>query len=215
MKLGVFTLWTMLLLPFAVRASDLPVNVALSYDMIKGLPKDARCLDRVRDVFPNLVVSDIPWKRIMLNLEYGKTDLTPCLFKTPKRAEFTDHFGPIASLRIIMVFQEHRDLNLEAISPLQGVFLRGTSLIKQYTTPGMKILEVNSIDTVLQMIKHDRADYTLMPENFVNDRDTDGLKVITVAHMPLYIGVSKKSPRNKEILQVLNQKIPIKHLSEF
>ncbi|NVK20027.1 MAG: transporter substrate-binding domain-containing protein [Methylocystaceae bacterium] len=215
MRLGILAFFILVTLPFVARAADLPVKVALSYETILGLPDDARCLDRVRDVFPNLIIENVPWKRIILNLEHGKTDLTPCLFQTPKRETFTDFFGPIAYLQIIMLFQNGQDLNLENISKLKGVFLRGTSLIKEYTTPDMATKEVNTINTVLQMIKLNRADYSLMPAHYINHRDTEGLTMKTVTQMPLYIGVSKKSPRNKEILQILSEKLPLKDTTRF
>ena len=197
---------TFLLAP-PLRAEGPEIKVALSYDMINGLPDNAQCLERVRSVFPNLKIEDIPWKRIMLNLEYGYSDLTPCVFKTPAREKFTDLFGPIAYLPIIMVYSEYRDLALDDIKPLKGVFLRGTSLIKQYTRPEMQVLEVNHIENILEMIKRDRADYSLMPANFVTNRDTDGLRVKTIDHMALYIGVSKKSKRREEIMQTLQDEI--------
>lgn len=204
------SIWTMLgaslLLPNPAFGSDEPIKVALSYEMLNGLTKEAQCLERVETALDRIEVEDVPWLRIMLMLEHGKSDLTPCVFKTPKREEFIDFVGPIANLHIVMVSPEAQDYQLEDITNLRGIFLRGTSLIKEYTTPTMKVSEANGIDNLLKFLKSGRADYSLMPENFVKNRNIEGLEVKTIKTIPLYIGISKNSPRRFELLHLFKDR---------
>lgn len=204
------SIWTMLgaslLLPNPAFGSDEPIKVALSYEMLNGLTEEAQCLERVETALDRIEVEDVPWLRIMLMLEHGKSDLTPCVFKTPKREEFIDFVGPIANLHIVMVSPEAQDYQLEDITNLRGIFLRGTSLIKEYTTPTMKVSEANGIDNLLKFLKSGRADYSLMPENFVKNRNIEGLEVKTIKTIPLYIGISKNSPRRFELLHLFKDR---------
>lgn len=209
------SIWAMLcaslLLPNPSFGSEKPIKVALSYEMLNGLTEEAQCLERVESVLDDLQIEDVPWLRIMLNLEHGKSDLTPCVFKTPKREDYIDFIGPIADLYIVMVSPDTKGYELADIGELRGIFLRGTSLIKEYTTPVMKVSEANGIDNLLKFLKSGRADYSLMPGNFVKNRNTDGLEVKTIKTIPLYIGISKKSPRRFELLHLFKDRFNATH----
>lgn len=189
--------------------AESPVKVSLSFEMLKGLPEDIHCLKRVESVFDTLEIEDVPWKRIMFSLKKGTADLTPCVFKTPAREEFIDFYGPIAALPIVMVSKEGRDLKFSQVSLLSGVFLRGTSLVKKYTNENMEIFETSNIQNILDILRKGRADYSLMPKNFVNARDMSGLTVSIIDYIPLYIGVSKQSLINPQILHMLSRKVDV------
>ncbi|WP_419799504.1 MAG: substrate-binding periplasmic protein [Terasakiella sp.] len=177
--------------------------------MIKGLPKDARCLERVQETLPNASILDMPWKRIIQSLQSGKSDITPCIFKTPERETFLDLYGPIAMLPIILVRRNAQNIHLGNIKNYHGVFLRGTSLIKDYTNKTMRVSETSRIPNILELIRNGRADYSLMPGNFIEDRNITDLNINVIDEIPLYIGISKKSPQKTVIWNQLSDHVPI------
>ncbi|WP_188662285.1 transporter substrate-binding domain-containing protein [Terasakiella brassicae] len=177
--------------------------------MIKGLPQNARCLERVEETLHNVSVQDMPWKRIVESLKLGKSDITPCIFKTPERETFLDLYGPIAMLPVILVRRDGQDIHLGNIKDFHGVFLRGTSLIKDYTTKSMRVSETSHIRNILEIIRNGRADYSLMPGNFIEDRNTAGLSISVIDEIPLYIGISKKSPQKTLIWDQLSRNVAI------
>jgi|GEM_PF-1915762 len=191
-------------------ATDSPqVKVAVSLEMIKGLPQNARCLERVQETLPNLSIQDMPWKRIIQSLQSGRSDITPCIFKTPERETFLDLYGPIAMLPIILVRRNGQNIHLGNIKDFHGVFLRGTSLIKDYTNKSMRVSETSRIPNILELIRNGRADYSLMPGNFIEDRNTTDLNINVIDEIPLYIGISKKSPNKTVIWNQLSDHVPI------
>ncbi|GGF58284.1 hypothetical protein GCM10011332_09830 [Terasakiella brassicae] len=185
------------------------LKVAVSFEMIKGLPQNARCLERVEETLHNVSVQDMPWKRIVESLKLGKSDITPCIFKTPERETFLDLYGPIAMLPVILVRRDGQDIHLGNIKDFHGVFLRGTSLIKDYTTKSMRVSETSHIRNILEIIRNGRADYSLMPGNFIEDRNTAGLSISVIDEIPLYIGISKKSPQKTLIWDQLSRNVAI------
>lgn len=194
---------------FSGVSAETPITVSLSYEMLNGLAKEAQCLARVQSALSPLKILDEPWKRIMQSLRTARADLTPCVFKTPEREEFIDFYGPIAALPIVLISREGEDVTLDDIETRAGVFLRGTSLIKRYTNPYMRIMETSHIASILDLVRNGRVDYSLMPQNFVAERDTSGLSVDVVDAMPLYIGVSKKSLLNAYILDRLERTVDV------
>jgi len=194
---------------FSGVSAETPVTVSLSYEMLNGLASEAQCLERVQSALSPLNVLDEPWKRIMQSLRTARADLTPCVFKTPEREEFIDFYGPIAALPIVLISRQDDPLTLENIVMRSGAFLRGTSLIKRYTNPDMRIMETSHIKSILDLIRNGRVDYSLMPQNFVAERDTSGLSVDIVDAVPLYIGVSKKSMLKDYILKRLEQRVDV------
>lgn len=186
-----------------------PIKVSLSNEMIKGLPAEAHCLKRVQSAFDEIEITDMPWKRIMISLEHGRSDLTPCVFKTAERETFLDFYGPIALIPIVLVSPEGRNYTFSDIQHLSGIFLRGTSLIKEYTTENMKITEASHIQNILDTLKKGRVDYSLMPQNFIAQRDIKGLNIQVIDEMPLYIGVSKDAVLSQYILDVLERRVEV------
>ncbi len=192
------------------NANDLPqLKIAVSLEMIKGLPQNARCLERVEEALPNLFIQDMPWKRIVQSLQSGQSDITPCIFKTHERETFLDLYGPIAMLPIILVRRNGQNIHLGNIKNYHGVFLRGTSLIKDYTNKSMRVSETSRIPNILELIRNGRADYSLMPGNFIEDRNTTGLIINVIDEIPLYIGISKKSSQKTMIWKQLSDSVPI------
>lgn len=194
---------------FSGVSAEAPVTVSLSHEMLNGLAREAQCLERVQSALPSLKILDEPWKRIMQSLRTARADLTPCVFKTPQREEFIDFYGPIAALPIVLISRQDAPLTLEEIPAYSGAFLRGTSLIKRYTNPYMRIMETSHIASILDLVRNGRVDYSLMPQNFVAQRDTSRLSVDIVDAVPLYIGVSKKSLLNDYILKRLEQTVDV------
>ncbi len=190
-----------------VSYADHDVVVSVSHQMLKGLPKDARCLQKIKNNFDHVEIRDEPWKRIMQSLETGKADLTPCIFKNAEREKFLEFYGPIAMLPIVLVSLETKDVRLDNIAKLSGAFHRGTSLLKTYTNDKMDVQQVSDIDTILTLIRSGRADYSIMPGNFFFARDTEGFSVTEVDYIPLYVGVSKKSETKDRILARLEEKV--------
>lgn len=193
----------------ATTAASPKVKVAVSLEMIKGLPQNAHCLERVQETLPNLSIQDMPWKRIIQSLQSGQSDITPCIFKTPERETFLDLYGPIAMLPIILVRRNGQNIHLGNLKDYHGVFLRGTSLIKDYTNKSMRVSETSRIPNILQLIRNGRADYSLMPGNFIEDRNTTDLNINVIDEIPLYIGISKKSPQKTVIWNQLSDHVPI------
>lgn len=194
---------------FSGVSAETPVTVSLSYEMLNGLAREARCLERVESALSPLKILDEPWKRIMQSLRTARADLTPCVFKTPEREEFIDFYGPIAALPIVLISRQDDPLTLDDIPTRSGAFLRGTSLIKRYTNPYMRIMETSHIASILNLVRNGRVDYSLMPQNFVAERDTSRLNVDIVDAVPLYIGVSKKSLLNTYILDQLERTVDV------
>jgi len=184
------------------------ITVTVSYEMLKGLPKDARCLQKIQNSFGNLIIKDYPWKRIVQTVKAGKADLTPCIFKNAEREKFLDLHGPIAVLPILLISSEANKVSLEDIHKRRGVFHLGTSLMKQYTNDNMVTQEVPNIDSIFGLIRTGRADYTILPGNFFFSRDTKGFSFVEVDYIPLYVGVSKKSTLRSFILSRLKERVP-------
>ncbi|MDV7341101.1 TIGR02285 family protein [Terasakiella sp. A23] len=189
-----------------VLAAD-PVVVTVSHDMLKGLPRDARCLQKIQENFSEVLVKDEPWKRIIQSLETGKADLTPCIFKNAERETFLDFYGPIAVLPIVLISRQEKDVTLDQIKDLRGVFHLGTSLLEDYTDDTMQVQQVPNIDTIFSLIRSGRVDYSIIPSNFLFARETEGFSFTEIDYIPLYIGVSKKSVRKKQILAELKEKV--------
>ncbi len=156
-----------------------------------------------------IVFVTVPWKRALLEIKNGRSDLVPMVAKTEEREKYMIFTVPIYNDSILLAYSVNRlgsfrwD-NWEDLKPYRFQLVRGYSYGREWNEAQSKynynISNSTNDAQSLKMLMHGRIDLTPLffvnGTQLINDLEYSGL--IKFAEKPIkettfYFGISKKS----------------------
>lgn len=164
----------------------------------------------------------VPWKRALITAQRGSLDGTPAWFRTPEREQLFYISAPLVDDSQSFFHLREFPFEWKTVDDLKGISI-GATLGYDYgdaftSAEKMGQLKVRRVTRDLQNFKklfakrimvfpmNTFAGYAILHKNF----DSKMVSLVThhslpIRSEPLYLLLSKKNPRNEQLIQLFNQ----------
>lgn len=155
------------------------------------------------------------WEETLQRASNGQLDGIAALWQTPEREATLRYSRPYLTNRLVPVIADRLDMDIKTVDDLYGLRVV-TEIEVAYGDEIMAVLErlnvqkVRGVENALIAVQDNKADVALVDElsarDFLSQTGEDTLNIgqRALAFRELYFAVSKKHPRNAEIVASFN-----------
>lgn len=155
------------------------------------------------------------WEETLQRASNGQLDGIAALWQTPEREATLRYSRPYLTNRLVPVISDRLDMDIKTVDDLYGLRIV-TEIEVAYGDEIMAVLErlnvqkVRGVENALIAVQDNKADVALVDElsarDFLNQTGEDTLNIgqRALAFRELYFAVSRKHPRNAEIVASFN-----------
>lgn len=163
----------------------------------------------------------LTWSDVMKQIEQGKLDGSPAMWRTPEREKFLLFSKPYLENRLVLVARKGDNVSFPSIGQLAGKRL---ALTKDYgygdavkKAPSVTIVYRDNDAECLRAVLAKQADYLLLDELMVRHlfefyavkaKELISAGTIPIVKYPLHLAVRKDYPGARQILDNFDRNIP-------